>query len=141
MEKSRPITMAMIQHHNIINHLLSNFEKDGSKSIDLFNLFKWNLNKHFFAEEINIFPVTRNNKKEMTEVNNLLKDHKDLREIVDGMGDDLENKEKADVKILRELMFGHERREVESFYPKLDEMLSADEKKELVKRLKDITLG
>jgi hypothetical protein len=138
---SRPITLAMIHHHNIINRFLSNFEKDGSRSINLFDIFKWNLEKHFFAEEINIFPVTKNNKKEMNEVNNLLKDHRDLREIVDNISEDLESREKADVKILREIMFAHERREIESFYPKLDERLSADEKKELVKRLRDIVLG
>jgi hemerythrin superfamily protein len=142
MAKPGPITLSMLHHHAIVNKFLLDFEKDGSKSINLFNLFRWNLDKHFFAEEMNIFPVTdRRNKTELKEMENLMKDHRDLRGIISSMADDLEGGEKAEIAVLKELLFSHEGREVESFYPKLDERLSADEKKELVKRLRDIILG
>ena len=137
-----PITLAMLQHHAIVNRFLLDFERKGSKSQKLFDLFRWNLQKHMFAEEMNIFPVTnRKSRTEMTEMENLMKDHRDIRGIVDSLEEDISAGEKADSSVLRELLFRHEGREIDSFYPKLDERLSADEKKALVERLKDITLG
>jgi hypothetical protein len=137
-----PITLAMLKHHAIINRFLSNFEKDGSKSVSLFNLFKWNSEKHFFVEEANIFPVTdKDNKKEAQELKNLLKDHKDLREIAENISDELNDGDEANVKVLRELLFAHERREVEIFYPLLDKRLSPEQKKDILEKVSDIVLG
>ena len=140
------ITLAMLKHHAIVNKLLLDFEKvpenDTYEFVKLFNLFKWNLNKHMFIEEENIFPVSdRNNKKEMNELKNLLKDHKDIREIVENLYEEILDERKPNAQILRELLMTHEKREVESFYPLLDSRLSEEKKKDILEKVKEVKLG
>jgi len=141
-----PITMTMLKHHGIINKLLSDFEKtsakDKKKAEGIFYSFKWNLEKHFFVEEINIFPITdRNNRIESNQLNNLLRDHKDFRKIVDNLEDELNEGKKPAVNILKELLFAHEKRETESFYPRLDSRLSKVEAGRIIGEIGDIKIG
>ena len=139
------ITLAMLRQHQIVNKLLLDFEKiskEDTYQIEKFNLFKWNLNKHIFIEEENIFPVSdRNNKTEMRQLQNLLKDHKDIRGIIRNLDEEIADGRKPNTMFLRELLFAHEGREIESFYPLLDSRLSSEKKKEIVEKLKDIRLG
>jgi hypothetical protein len=141
-----PITLLMLQHHAIVNKFLSNFEKTSEKEMqkmkDSFKIFKWNLEKHFFIEETNFFTVAdKDSKTEMAQLKNLLKDHKDLMIIINDLNEDVINSKKPTTTILRELLFAHERRETDSFYPMLDKRLSEKDKKEIIKKVSDITLG
>ncbi|MCK9595726.1 hemerythrin domain-containing protein [Candidatus Pacearchaeota archaeon] len=140
-----PITAIMLKHHAIVNRSLSDFETISEKnSIDAkesFDIFKWNLEKHMAVEEKKVFSVAdKNNKKELKELKNLLKDHEDLRAIVSNIYEDVIQRKKPNVKILQELLSAHEAREVESFYPKLDERLSEEEKKEIAEEVKNVNL-
>lgn len=141
-----PITLLMLQHHAVVNKFLSNFEKipekDTQKMKGSFKIFKWNLEKHFFIEETNFFTVAdKDNKTELSQLNNLLKDHKDLMAVMNNLNEDIDRGKKPVTLILRELLFAHERRETESFYPMLDKRLSEKEKKEIIKKASDIILG
>ena len=140
------LTNAILEQHNIINQLLADFEKIGEEDNlsmkNLFNSFKWNLDKHMFIEEENFFPIAnRSNKVEMTQLQNLLKDHKDIRKIISNFVEDVSEGAKPNVTILRELLFEHENREIKSFYPLLDARLSLQKKKEIIENLKDVRLG
>lgn len=146
MVKMGPITLLMLKHHRIINGFLGDFEKVSAKDFNemknRFNIFKWNLEKHMFIEEKNIFIVAdKNNKVEAFQLKNLLKDHKDITAITENMSEDINNETKPNVSILRELLFAHEGREIESFYPLLDDRLSDEEKGDIINRVNDIVLG
>ncbi|VVB82019.1 Hemerythrin HHE cation binding domain protein [uncultured archaeon] len=140
------ITSAMLKQHRIVNGFLNDFEKVSEEEVSdmrtKFDLFRWNLEKHVFIEERNIFTVAdKKNKVEMKQLQNLLKDHKDIIEIIDGMVKDILDGVKPNVSVLREILFAHEQREVESFYPLLDNRLSAADKKNILEKISEINLG
>lgn len=139
-----PITLAMLKQHAIVNKILLDFEKipkNDTYYIEKFNLFKWNLNKHVFVEEENIFPVTdKNNKVEMKQLQNLLKDHKDIKGIIRNMEDEISDGKKPNTMFLRELLFSHEGREIKSFYPLLDLRLSPARKRMILNQISEVKL-
>jgi hypothetical protein len=146
MAQTGLITQAMLRHHQIINKLLLDSEKvsknDDYRFVQLFNLFKWNLNKHIFIEEENLFPVAdRTNRIELKQLNGLLKDHKDILKIVDNLDDEIADGNRPNTSVLRELLFNHEGREIDDFYPLLDNRLSIEKRKEILDKLKDVKLG
>lgn len=146
-ETPGPITILMLKHHGIVNRSLGNFEKELEKAFKSDNakyalsIFRWNLQKHFFIEEKNIFIVTdKENKTEFLQLQNFLKDHRDLMSITNNITEDILEGRKPQVIILRELLFAHERRETDIFYPRLDRRLSEEEKKEIIEKTKDVKL-
>jgi hemerythrin superfamily protein len=140
-----PITLAMLKHHRIVNKMLTDFEKAPANSKmgrDLFNLFKKNLETHFYIEEAHIFPATdKKNPQEFLELKNLLKDHNDMRGVVENIQEELADKEAPNVEIFKELLFKHEGMEIKSFYPRFDKRLSDEEKQEMLDRVNEIRLG
>ena len=142
----KEITSAMFNHHKVINEILLDFEKisddDTKKVADVFSVFKWNLDKHLFIEEENIFPVAdKNNAQEVKELNNLLKDHSDIKKVIENFLEDVRSGVKPNTMILREMLFAHEAREIESFYPLLDKRLSVSEKAKILQNVKDVKLS
>ena len=139
------LTKAILEQHAIINNLLMEFEQvkeDRISIINLFNSFKWNLDKHMFIEEQNFFPIANNNDRiEMAQLNNLMKDHRDIREIISNLAEDVSDGIKPNVVIFKELLLKHEEREIKSFYPLLDARLSLEKKKEIIDNLRDVKLG
>jgi hypothetical protein len=140
------ITKAILEQHAIINKLLASFEKIGDEDklavVNLFNSFKWNLDKHLFIEEENFFPVAnKNDKTEMIQLNNILKDHKDIRKIMGNFIEDISDDIKPNITIFKELLFKHEEREIKSFYPLLDARIPLAKKKEIIENLADVRLG
>jgi hemerythrin-like domain-containing protein len=140
------ITTAMLKHHQIINKILLDFEKVDKKNTqkvsNLFSVFKWNLNKHLFIEEENIFPVAdKSNPVEAKELNNFLKDHRDIKKVIESLDDDVMSGMKPNTMILREMLFSHEGREIKSFYPLLDKRLSLKDKLKILQNVKDVKLS
>ncbi len=138
------ITLAMLRQHQIVNKLLLDFEKiprEDTYQIAKFNLFKWNLNKHIFVEEENIFPVAdKNNPIEMKQLQNLLKDHKDIKGIIKNLDEEIADRRKPNTAILRELLFAHEEREIKNFYPLLDTRLSNEKKRNILRQIREVKL-
>ncbi len=140
MAEVGPITLLMLKHHGIVNKFLMDFEKnkEDKKARNLFDIFRWSLEKHFSIEEKHIFIVTdKGNKTELNQLQNLLKDHRDLRIITDNIAEDILEKRKPNVSILKELLFAHEKREVESFYPRFDRRLSEEEKEDILEKVNE----
>jgi hypothetical protein len=140
------ITIAILKQHKIIDKNLEDFEKTSSDDIlnikKLFQAFHWNIDKHLFVEEENLFIVADNtNHEEVRQLQNLIKDHKDLREIIKNLSEEIEMERKPDTKILKELLLAHEAREINSFYPLLDNRLPAEKKQEIIQSLEDIRIA
>ena len=143
----KEITILMLKQHNFLNGLLKKYEaleaknRNLSKIKDYFYNFKWNLDKHFFIEEKDIFIVTDfNDKKEFELMKSLLKDHEDLRETAKKMAEEILEGHKPSSFVLSNILLGHEKREVKIFYPKLDSRLPAKEKKEIIEKSRDIKI-
>ena|SRR3989344_5540759 len=143
----KEITILMLKQHNFLNGLLKKYEaletknRNLSKIKDYFYNFKWNLDKHFFIEEKDIFVVTDlNDKKEFELMKSLLKDHEDLRETAKKMAEEILEGHKPSSFVLSNILLGHEKREVKIFYPKLDSRLPAKEKKDIIEKSRDIKI-
>ena len=142
MERVGPITFLMIKHHEKINKILLDFEKvsdrDFSELKRTFEKFRKKVDLHFFIEELNIFPVSDSrNPREILRLKNLVKDHRDLRNVVREMENEISEARKPKTNILRELLYAHEEREVDGFYPLLDERLPENAKKNIVREINE----
>jgi iron-sulfur cluster repair protein YtfE (RIC family) len=142
MERVGPITFLMIKHHEKINKILLDFEKvsdrDFSELKRTFEKFRKKVDLHFFIEERNIFPVSDSkNEREILRLKNLVKDHRDLRNVVREMENEISEARKPKTNILRELLYAHEEREVDGFYPLLDERLPENAKKNIVREINE----
>jgi hypothetical protein len=146
MENIGEITIAILSQHRIIDQNLYDLDKTVEGDIislkELFQTFQWNINKHMAVEEENLFTVADNtNHEEVRQLQNLMKDHKDLKEIIKNVAEEVEMERKPDTKILRELLSAHEGREINSFYPLLDKRLPVEKKKEILQGLEDVKLA
>jgi len=146
MEKMGEITIAILNQHRIIDKNLYDFDKTEETDIPnlkrLFEAFQWNISKHLFIEEESLFTVADNtNHEEVRQLQNLMKDHKDLREIIKNIADEVGMERKPDIKILKELLSAHEEREINSFYPLLDKRLLPEKRMAIIKSLEDIRIA
>ena len=142
MKRVGPITFLMIKHHEKINKILLDFEKvsdrDFSELKRTFEKFRKKVDLHFFIEELNIFPVSDSrNPREILRLKNLVKDHRDLRNVVREMENEISEARKPKTNILRELLYAHEEREVDGFYPLLDERLPENAKRKIVNEINE----
>jgi hypothetical protein len=146
MEKMGEITIAILQQHRIIDKNLYDFDKTEETDISnlkkLFETFRWNISKHFSVEEENLFTVSDNaNHEEVRQLQNLIKDHNDLKEIIKNIAEEVEMERKPDTRILKELLSAHEGREINSFYPLLDKRLLPEKRMAIIKSLKDVHIA
>lgn len=137
------ITELMIQDHNKTIHCLNKLEKNLGSNIELvtelFDNFKWELEKHLFVEEKAIFTFFNpKSSEEYKEIPYLLDEHI----IILDMLKKLESKigyEDVDFSKLKEALKHHRDFEETALYPKLDRNLNANQKKIIIDRIKQFT--
>ena len=140
---TKSIPTLMLEDHKRILGFLNEFEKqiakDTRKAKEIFEKFKWNLEKHFFVEEKVIFTIfdTRG-EGEQEDILNLLKEHKDIFLLMKKAEDSLSKNTKPDVSELKTILLRHADFEGENFYPRLEEELSEQEKSLITQRAKQI---
>ena len=144
MEKT--ITKIMCKEHDRIDGLLEEIgrlvDSDRERALEIFNQFKWNLEKHFFVEEKVIFSVYEAaTEEESHDTLELLKDHKEILYLVFKIEDRLKEGFKVDVSELIGQLKAHTRFENEVFYPKLDENLNDIQKALIFDRAEEIVEG
>jgi iron-sulfur cluster repair protein YtfE (RIC family) len=134
----------MLGAHANINRFLREFEtlnaSDLDKARELFERFKWNLEKHFFLEEKIIFNTFVSIFGEETEHTfELLKDHVEITQLIKKIEKNL-----PDTSLLEELktlIKAHVHFEDTVFYPNLDEVLTPMQKKEVIEKTKETILN
>ena len=135
----------MLEEHKRLNKFLDNLEKDledYEKTKVNFSKFKWNLEKHFFTEEKVIFNMFMQiSDQETSDTFHLLSDHVKIMQLIKQIEKELSEKIKPKIHILKEMLIAHKYFEVDDFYPKLDQRLTSDQKKEISQRIKEIILG
>jgi iron-sulfur cluster repair protein YtfE (RIC family) len=138
-----PISELMAEEHKKINQILEEFENSQSRDYkglkNLFEIFKWNLDKHFFIEEKVIFHIYNSSSEENFEdIINLLKDHKDILWLISKAEESLKNNIKPEIIELKKLLIAHSKLEDAVFYPRLDKELNAEEKAMIIERFEEI---
>jgi hypothetical protein len=134
---SKSISKTMLKDHKKILDLIQEFEKqtDSFKAREILEKFKWNLEKHFFMEEKVIFSVYQiENNEEDEDVINLLKEHKDALFLIKKIEELSSKDKKADITELKLLLINHANFENKSFYPRLDEELTEEQKQMIIER-------
>jgi len=137
----------MIKEHERINqdinslqNKIKNFKenytkKDIHKLLKEFYKIKWNIEKHFFVEEKVIISVylSQRNETENNDINFILKEHKEMLEMLKEIEDDLQDGIKPTLTDLLETLKTHEDQEDNYLYPKFEEELE-DKQKLLIKQ-------
>ncbi len=137
----KTIKNLMDKEHRRIDFLLEEFEKvlnkDLKKAKELFSKFSWNLEKHFYIEEKVIFTIYNSPKNEDDDLDELLKEHKEIQWELKKIKENLENNAKINILKLKTFLKSHSKFEDEIFYPKLDENLSPSEKEIIIDRAEE----
>jgi iron-sulfur cluster repair protein YtfE (RIC family) len=141
----KTIKKLMDIEHKRIDELLEKFEemlsKDFKRAQEIFSEFDWNLEKHFFIEEKIIFSVYNSSEGERDDLNELVKEHKEIIWEIKKIRENLDRGVKPNVERLKRGLIGHSRFEDEVFYPRLDDELSENEKELIFDRVDEVIRG
>ena len=126
----------MYRNHCLLEKFLKDLEID--LGMDKFNKFKWELEKHFFMEEKAIFQSI-DDAKAAAMVADVNKQHIQIMKLLDEIEINMaiEGNE-ADLSKLKKLLITHKDYEDQTLYPKLDEVLSDDQKSKIIERIKEL---
>lgn len=145
MNKSISILELMIKDHckieNLINDLEEKTTQDFNSMVRSFNKFEWELEKHIFTEEKAIF--TSYNPEDVAEgykmLPELTKQHNFIINRLNNWRDDIRKRRMiSDVYSFKEFLIRHKNFEEEKVYPKLDEVLTDEEKRHIVAKINEI---
>jgi len=135
----------MLKENNRIEQFIDKFEKqldNYEKTLANFNKLKWNVQKHFFVEENAIFRMFATIKSsETADLFHLLSDHSKIIHLLKKIEEKLNQKIKPETKLFKEIFIQHRKFEDEIFYPKLDEELDVNQKKEIAVKIKQVILA
>jgi hypothetical protein len=133
------IINAMDKDHKKIKNLLSIFEKqldkDFKKSKESFEKLKWNMEKHFFIEEKVIFNSDFFEEKYLDEMSRVLDDHKELLNLLIITEETLSDNKKPDLSEFKRILSNHSKLEDEILYPNMEDILSKEQKMNIVNRI------
>jgi len=133
----KSIENLMLEEHEKLRDMLSecleNIEHQPIISQEFFIKFKWNLEKHFFIEEKIIFsnPAVENS-EHTEEIEEIFEDHKEILGIIKDIENDKTHLNKSKIEKLAEIITKHAQFEDEDFYPRLDEILTLEQKHAII---------
>ena len=124
------ISELMMKDHVKINRMLLNFDeapKEKTETSLLFQEFKWNLEKHFFAEEKAIFAIMQSIEgADIESVFQLMEEHGQIMTAIKNEEQSIKIGSHSDISPLLEILKSHAKYEDNVFYPKLDEFLKEE---------------
>ena len=138
----------MDAEHEKLEIIFSEFQnllkKDKEKAKIYFSQFKWNVEKHFFLEEKAIFKLYESiENQEVSDMFKLMEEHGQIIEVINVIEENLNlgaiNEEK--ILKLKTLLKEHQDFEDEVFYPKLDKILSDEQKQMIAERSQELLRG
>ena len=144
--KSTAILDLMVKDHKRLIEYLKDVEKNLGQDFGLlsraFNVFQWNLKKHFFVEERAIFIFYRpdESERDFKFFSDLMDQHTEILEKIESLRKKLQNREPFDLDELKKLLFRHKTFEEKSIYPVIDQEINESEKVFIIDRIKDIRL-
>jgi hemerythrin superfamily protein len=144
--KSTAILDLMVQDHNRLMEYLKDVEKNLGRDFGFlsnsFNVFQWNLEKHFFVEERAIF--TSYNPDRVDEgyevFLDLSKQHTEILKKIESLRKKLQRREPFDLNEIKNLLIKHKTFEEKNVYPVLDQEIDEGEKRFIIERINDIII-
>ena len=144
MDKELNILSLMVNDHNEIESLIGEFDESIDKDYDemkkAFEKFEWKLEKHLFVEEKAIFtfyePIDVSEGYKMLPV--IMKQHNFILNSLHQMRKNVNNGlvPKDHLK-LKDFLHKHKNYEEKEVYPKLDEVLSKEQKQQIIDRINE----
>ncbi len=135
------ITSLMMSEHKKIEGILETMTL-GFESIDsvksIFNYLKRRLEEHFEIEENAIIHLERLSGNEVNDSFKILQDHGKIMSLLKKIEQDILQKDFSSFSHLLELWDEHAEFENTAFYPNLEMKLSADRKKEILGKIKNV---
>ena len=132
----------MLEEHKRLTKFIDILEKDlddYEKTKNHFSVFKWNVEKHFFVEEKIIFDMFVNiSGEETNDIFRLLEDHVKIMALIKVLEKNLNKKIKPDLERLKQMLTDHRNFEDEDFYPRLDEILTPEQKQDIINESKKV---
>ena len=144
--KSTAILDLMVQDHNRLIEYLKDVEinlgRDFGFLSNSFNVFQWNLEKHFFVEERAIFTSYNPDRfDEGYEVFlDLSKQHTEILKKIESLRKKLQRREPFDLNEIKNLLIKHKTFEEKNVYPVLDQEIDEGEKRFIIERINDIII-
>lgn len=134
----------MSQDHDRLDALYANFrqEKDASRARDWFTQFDSGLRAHISWEEDILFPPfeEKTGMREVGPTAVMRMEHQQIKQLLKTIGENIGNPGN-EVQGLEDVLSAHNQKEENVLYPWLDQMLSAQETKALLGRIKGSTAG
>lgn len=144
MEKD--ILDIMLAHHALIETLFTvledNIKKGTGDEKQMANQFSWEMEKHWFVEEKNIFVFAPYLGEEISEMAfKLAKEHEIIRTMLKEMEDDLSSGRDYDIPKLHQILVEHRKTEEKYFYPKMDKVLTDEQKRTIAGKINEIKIN
>lgn len=145
MNKTISILSLMIKDHCKIENLVNDLDKKNKFSFykmkKTFNKFEWTFEKHIFIEEKAIF--TKYNPDDVTTGYNMIpeltKQHNYILNTLNNWRRQVSKKNMlSDIYSFKEFLIKHKKFEEEKLYPKLEESLNENDKKNILIKIKEI---
>ncbi len=144
--QTETISKIMLRDHDNIVKLLNDFKNclnlDKETLKKVFDIFKWELEKHIFTEEKVIFiSYDPEDKTEgYTMIPQLMLDHKKIYDSLKGIQNSINMDKTCNFQDFKELLIKHKQYEENFLYPKLDQELNEKTKEMIINRIKEIKL-
>ena len=141
------LTEVVKKEHERLNNMMGEIIESSKKEQnlkELFNKFKWNLEKHFSLEEKGIFESFQMIKgEEVPMAFDLINEHAEIRAIIKQIESKLENSESVleDLYSVKKEVLLHEHTEDADFYPMLEGTLNENQIKDIIIKCREIIAG
>jgi iron-sulfur cluster repair protein YtfE (RIC family) len=143
----KPIQKIISKENERVNNILNRFEVQVEKNLpesrELFNRFKWNLEKNFFTEEKIIFSIYTNSQteEESCAIFNILREHQDILWLIKEIEDSLAKNKIPNTTDLKMVLENHINFKNKVFYPRLDEELTGKQRELMIDRAEEIIIS
>ena len=144
--KSTAILDLMFRDHIRLMEYLKDVEENLGRDFGFlsnsFNVFQWNLEKHFFVEERAIF-ISYNPDRVDEGYDiflDLSKQHTEILEKIESLRKKLQRREPFDLNEIKNLLIKHKTFEEKNVYQVLDQEINEEEKRFIIERINDIII-
>ena len=140
------ISEVMVRDHDKIVKLLNEFEKyidlDKQTLKKVFDIFRWELEKHIFTEEKVIF-ISYDPEDQLegyTMIPQLMIDHKKIYDSLKEIQKSIKSDKTCNFQDFKDSLIQHKDFEENFFYPKLDQELDETTKEMIVERFREVKI-
>ncbi|MCK9352217.1 MAG: hemerythrin domain-containing protein [Candidatus Paceibacterota bacterium] len=142
-EDQNSVLSLMVNHHALLEMLFFIAKDDAISKSDrakeTISAFRWEYEKHMFAEENVIFNFLQWNYPDVYQLTlRLTNEHESIRHLLDKIESELPNVSENDLTVLSSLLSGHRKDEETNLYPMVDKELPENQRKRIIERINGV---